>query len=224
MMNYPVNLQTKLEKMHPLGKIGYRKMRHPILNDFISLRKINFMKNQNNLMIPDEIIMSKIYFIRGQKVMMDRDLAELYGVETRRLKEQVKRNTSRFPTDFMFELSKEELEEWRKQFGSSNSEIMGLRIPPFAFTEHGVLMLASVLNSERAVQVNIQIIRIFTKMRQLLLTHKDIIISLEKLERTLSSHDDKIILLFQYIKQFEKLKQEEVDQKKRPRIGFKSSD
>ena len=182
------------------------------------------MKNQNNLMIPDEIIMSKIYFIRGQKVMMDRDLAELYGVETRRLKEQVKRNTSRFPTDFMFELSKEELEEWRKQFGSSNSEIMGLRIPPFAFTEHGVLMLASVLNSERAVQVNIQIIRIFTKMRQLLLTHKDIIISLEKLERTLSSHDDKIILLFQYIKQFEKLKQEEVDQKKRPRIGFKSSD
>ena len=123
----------------------------------------------------------------------------------------------------MFELTKEELEEWRNQFGSSNRELMGLRIPPFAFTEHGVLMLASVLNSERAVQVNIQIVRIFTRMREMLLTHKDILISLEKMERTLSSHDDKIMLLFEYIKQFEKLKQEELDQKKRPRIGFKPS-
>jgi phage regulator Rha-like protein len=123
----------------------------------------------------------------------------------------------------MFELTKDELEEWRSQFGSSNRELMGLRIPPFAFTEHGVLMLASVLNSERAVQVNIQIVRIFTRMREMLLTHKDILLSLEKMERTLSSHDDKIMLLFEYIKQFEKLKQEELDQKKRPRIGFKPS-
>lgn len=174
-------------------------------------------------MIPDETIMNKIYLVRGQKVMMDRDLAELYGVETRTLKQQVKRNISRFPLDFMFELTKDELEEWRNQFGSSNRELMGLRIPPFAFTEHGVLMLASVLNSERAVQVNIQIVRIFTRMREMLLTHKDILISLEKMQRTLSSHDDKIMLLFEYIKQFEKLKQEELDQKKRPRIGFKPS-
>ena len=174
------------------------------------------------LMIPDETIMNKIYLVRGQKVMMDRDLAELYGVETRTLKQQVKRNISRFPLDFMFELTKDELEEWRNQFGSSNRELMGLRIPPFAFTEHGVLMLASVLNSERAVQVNIQIVRIFTRMREMLLTHKDILISLEKMQRTLSSHDDKIMLLFEYIKQFEKLKQEELDQKKRPRIGFNS--
>ena len=174
-------------------------------------------------MIPDETIMNKIYLVRGQKVMMDRDLAELYGVETRTLKQQVKRNISRFPLDFMFELTKDELEEWRSQFGSSNRELMGLRIPPFAFTEHGVLMLASVLNSERAVQVNIQIVRIFTRMREMLLTHKDILLSLEKMERTLSSHDDKIMLLFEYIKQFEKLKQEELDQKKRPRIGFKPS-
>ena len=175
------------------------------------------------LMIPDETIMNKIYLVRGQKVMMDRDLAELYGVETRTLKQQVKRNISRFPLDFMFELTKDELEEWRNQFGSSNRELMGLRIPPFAFTEHGVLMLASVLNSERAVQVNIQIVRIFTRMREMLLTHKDILISLEKMQRTLSSHDDKIMLLFEYIKQFEKLKQEELDHKKRPRIGFKPS-
>ena len=163
------------------------------------------------LMIPDETIMNKIYLVRGQKVMMDRDLAELYGVETRTLKQQVKRNISRFPLDFMFELTKDELEEWRNQFGSSNRELMGLRIPPFAFTEHGVLMLASVLNSERAVQVNIQIVRIFTRMREMLLTHKDILISLEKMQSTLSSHDDKIMLLFEYIKQFEKLKQEELD-------------
>ena len=173
--------------------------------------------------IPRETIQNKILLVRGQKVMMDRDLAELYGVETRTLKQQVKRNISRFPPDFMFELTKEELEEWRNQFGSSNRELMGLRIPPFAFTEHGVLMLASVLNSERAVQVNIQIVRIFTRMREMLLTHKDILISLEKMQRTLSSPDDKIMLLFEYIKQFEKLKQEELDQKKRPRIGFKPS-
>ena len=121
------------------------------------------MNSENKRMVPDEIIIDKIYFMRGKKVMLDRDLAKLFGVETRRLKEQVKRNLSRFPEDFMFELKKEELEEWRNQFSSTNREIMGLRIAPFAFTEHGVLMLSSVLNSERAVQVNIQIVRVFTK-------------------------------------------------------------
>ena len=174
-------------------------------------------------MIPDETIMNKIYLVRGQKVMMDRDLAELYGVETRTLKQQVKRNISRFPLDFMFELTKDELEEWRSRFGSSNRELMGLRISPFAFTEHGVLMLASVLNSERAIQVNIQIVRILTRMREMLLTHNDILISLDNMQRTLSSHDDKIMLLFEYLRQFEKLKQEELDRNKRPRIGFKPS-
>ncbi|MCE5347840.1 MAG: ORF6N domain-containing protein [Bacteroidales bacterium] len=182
------------------------------------------MNEENKLMVPDELIMSKIYLIRGQKVMMDRDLAELYGVETRRLKEQVKRNRSRFPEDFMFELTKEEMEEWRSNFGTSNREIMGLRIPPFAFTEHGVLMLASVLNSERAVQVNIQVVRIFTKMREMLLTHKDILIRLEQIENSISEHDDKIMLIFEYLKQFEKAKQEELEYKNRPRIGFKTSE
>ena len=174
-------------------------------------------------MIPDELIMNKIYVIRGHKVMIDRDLAELYAVETRTLKQQVKRNLSRFPDDFMFELTKEELEEWRDQFGSTSREVKGLRIPPFVFTEHGVLMLASVLYSERAVQVNIQIVRIFAKMREILLTHKDILIRLEKIEHTLVGHDEKIMLIFEYLKQLEKSKQVELDQKNQPSIGYKQN-
>ena len=101
-------------------------------------------KSEKGIAIPDEVLMSKIYLIRGHKVMLDRDLAELYEVETKRLKEAVRRNIDRFPEDFMFELSKEEFSNWRTQFATSNSDKMGLRVPPFAFTEHGVLMLASV--------------------------------------------------------------------------------
>lgn len=124
------------------------------------------------IMMPIERIASKIYFIRGMKVMLDRDLASLYGVETRRLKEQVRRNIERFPEDFMFELTKDELKNWRSQFATSNEDVMGLRVKPFAFTEHGILMLSSVLKSERAVQVNIQIMRTFTKLRQAVLDHE----------------------------------------------------
>lgn len=122
-------------------------------------------------MLPIERIASRIYLIRETKVMLDRDLADLYGVETRRLKEQVRRNIERFPEDFMFELTQEELKNWRSQFATSNEDVMGLRIKPFAFTEHGILMLSSVLKSERAVQVNIQIMRTFTKLRQAVLVH-----------------------------------------------------
>ena len=105
------------------------------------------MKRAELLKIPDELVMNKIYVIRNQKVMLDRDLAELYGVETKRLKEAVKRNLGRFPEDFMFELTDVELNNWRTQFATSNSEKMGLRHLPFAFTEQGVAMLSSVLNS-----------------------------------------------------------------------------
>ena len=133
-------------------------------------------KKTTQVSIPEEVIVSKIYLIRGHKVMLDRDLAELYGVETRRLKEQVRRNKDRFPEDFMFEMSKEELKDWRSQFATSNREVMGLRVPPFAFTEHGVLMLSSVLNSEQAIKTNIQIMRIYTKMRQMLITHQDLLL------------------------------------------------
>jgi hypothetical protein len=106
---------------------------------------------ETQIMIPDEVVMSKIYVIRGVNVMMDRDLAELYGVETKYLKRQVKRNIIRFPEDFMFELSHEEFTEWRSQFVTSNVDKMGLRYAPYAFTEDGVAQLSTVLNSERAI-------------------------------------------------------------------------
>src|ERR1700733_13408008 len=104
-------------------------------------------KKINLQLIPDEMIINKIYMVRGQKVMIDRDLAELYGVETKVLKQAVKRNISRFPIDFMFEMNKHELENWRSQIVTSNSDKMGLRHAPFCFTEQGVAMLSSVLNS-----------------------------------------------------------------------------
>jgi len=112
--------------------------------------------------------------------MLDRDLAELYGVETKYLKRQVKRNIKRFPEDFMFELNKDEFEDWRSQFVTSKSDKKGLRYAPYAFTEQGVAMLSGVLNSERAINMNIQIMRIFTKMRQLVMSHKEILKRLDK--------------------------------------------
>ena len=123
-----------------------------------------------------DVIQNKIFEIRGQKVMLDFDLAALYEVETKVFNQAVKRNIKRFPADFMFEMSREELENWRSQFVTSNSDKMGLRYSPFCFTEQGVAMLSSVLNSETAIRVNIQIIRVFTKMRELLSTHKDILL------------------------------------------------
>jgi len=156
--------------------------------------------------------------------MLDRDLALLYGVDTKRLKEAVKRNLSRFPDDFMFELSKEELANWRSQFGTSKSVKMGLRIPPFAFTEYGLLMLASVLNSERAIQINIQIVRVFSRMRTMIESHKEILRKLELLEKKDLELDEKVTLVFEYLKELEQTKQEETDFKQRKRIGFKSKE
>jgi phage regulator Rha-like protein len=130
-----------------------------------------------SIALAEERILNKIYYIRGYKVMLDEDLAELYEVETKQLKRQVKRNIDRFPEgDFMFELTRDEFENLRCQNGTSSWG--GSRYMPMAFTEQGVAMLSSVLNSERAIKVNIQIIRIFTRMRELLLTHKDILIKL----------------------------------------------
>lgn len=181
-------------------------------------------KKDSEIMIPDEVIMNKIYLIRGKKVMLDRDLAHLYNVETKQLKRAVRRNIRRFPEDFMFELSKEELDKWRCQYGTSNKEIMGLRVSPFAFTEHGVIMLASVLNSERAIQVNIQVVRIFTKMREMLASHKEILHRLEQIENDFAEHDTQILVIFEYLKQLEQVKQQEGDQKNRKQVGFKRKD
>lgn len=150
--------------------------------------------------VPDEAVMDKIYYIREQKVMLDHNLAELYGVETKRLKEAVRRNKTRFPKDFMFQMNKKELENWKTQFESSNHSRGGLRYVPFCFTEQGVTMLSCVLNSERAIAVNIRIIRIFTRMREMMLTHKDILLKLEQLERKASSHDGDIKKIFEYLK------------------------
>ena len=178
--------------------------------------------------LAEEAIVSKIYLIRGQKVMLDRDLAELYGVETRTLNQAVRRNEKRFPKDFMFQLTEKELANWISQFviSNSNKEKMGLRKLPLAFTEQGVAMLSSVLNSETAIAVNIRIIRIFTKMRQLLLTHKDILVKLEQVEKQLlkqdikiDKHEEEIQVIFQTLKELINPPQEP-----RPRIGFRRKD
>jgi hypothetical protein len=169
-----------------------------------------------HLSIADETILNKIYFVRGQKVMLDRDLAELYGVETGQLKRQVRRNIERFPADFMFEFSKDETENLRSQFGTSSWG--GERYLPMAFTEQGVAMLSSVLNSKQAIEVNIRIIRIFTKMREVLSTHKDILLKLEQLERKVNKHDGDIHLIFEALKQLLNPKQPP-----RKKMGYKIS-
>ena len=154
--------------------------------------------------------------------MLDRDLAELYGVKAFRLREQVKRNIERFPENFMFRLTEDETDYMVSQNAIPSRKHLDGHLP-YVFTEHGVLMLANVLKSERAMQMSIRIIEVFVKIREMLLTHKDILLKLEKIEQKLSGHDEKILLIFEYLKQFEKSKQEEVDFKNRPRIGFKQS-
>ena len=172
----------------------------------------------DNSLLSEEAISNKIYFIRNQKVMLDRDLALLYGIETRVLKQAVKRNTSRFPEDFMFELNKSEFENWRSQFVISNSDKMGLRHLPMAFTEHGVLMLSSVLKSDRAIQTNIQIMRIFTKVRQMLLDTTEIKIDILQIQKKLENHDKNIELVFSYLDELTEKKENEID---RVKIGYK---
>ena len=150
--------------------------------------------------IHDDIIIGKIYYIRDKKILLDRDLAALYGVSTKVLKQAVKRNIERFPEDFMFTMTKEELEIWRSQFVTSNSDAMGLRHAPFCFTEQGVTMLSCVLNSKRAIDVNIRIIRVFTRMREMMLTHKDILLKLEQLESQVLHNSAEIQIIFDALK------------------------
>lgn len=162
--------------------------------------------------------MNKIYLIREQKVMLDRDLAVLYGINTKVLKQAVRRNRERFPEDFMFEMNEDELTSWRSQFVTSNSnqDKKGLRYLPFCFTEHGVLMLSSVLSSKQAVNVNIQIMRIYTRIREMLLAHKDVFIRVEQVEKLMLKQDQKIELLFTYLSKF--IEKEDTE---RTPIGFK---
>jgi len=175
-------------------------------------------KGKHVILTPDEIVIDKIYLIGSKKIMVDRDLAELYGVETKRLKEAVRRNINRFPTDFMFQMNEDEFQNWRTQIASSNSDVMGLRYAPYCFTEQGVTMLSCILNSERAIAVNIQIIRIFTRMKELLLNNKEILMQLEKIESRLTGHDSDIKLIFEYLK---KLLHPELPPRRK--IGFRRS-
>jgi len=163
-----------------------------------------------NDLIPVEKITDKIFMIRGQKVMIDRDLAELYGVETKRLNEQVRRNISRFPEDFMFELTNQEVRNLRSQIATSSWG--GARYIPIAFTEQGVAMLSSVLHSKRAIEVNIAIMRAFVKMRKVLATNKEFAEKLKIIEEKLAEHDDQFKIVFEAIKQL--LTEEEKPKKK----------
>jgi hypothetical protein len=161
-------------------------------------------------LISAESITSRIYMIRGFKVMLDRDLAKLYGVETKQLKRAVKRNVDRFPPDFMFILTNQEVRNLRCQIGTSNRG--GTRYQPMAFTEQGVAMLSTVLNSKSAIQVNIQIMRIFSQFRQMLSGHEDLKKKIEAMEE---KYDEKFKIVFEAIKQL--LTEEE---KPKKRIGF----
>jgi hypothetical protein len=150
-------------------------------------------------LIPVERIERAILLIRGQKVMLDRDLAALYGVGTGVLNQAVSRNRKRFPDDFMFQLSAEELADWKSQFVISNpSAKMSVRRRPYAFTEQGVAMLSSVLRSDRAVQVNVEIMRTFVRFRELISSHKELARRLDELER---KYDDKFRVVFDAIRQ-----------------------
>ena len=178
-------------------------------------------KAVEKIVAADEEIVSKIYFIRDKKIMLDKDLAELYDVTTGNLNKAVKRNLKRFPEDFMFQLTETEFKNLIFQSGTSSWG--GTRKMPFGFTEQGVAMLSGVLNSDRAIEVNIRIIRIFTKLREMLLTHKDILLKMEKVEKNMMQQDGKmkqyeedIQIIFEALKQLLNPPLEP-----RRRIGFK---
>jgi phage regulator Rha-like protein len=172
-------------------------------------------KASKSLIVAEEAVMSKIYYIRQHKVMLDRDLAELYDVKPIRLREQVKRNIERFPKNFMFQLTAKEVETMVSQNAIPSKQHLGGYLP-YVFTEHGVLMLANVLKSERAIEVSLRLIEIFVKMREMLSAHKDILLKLEQLEKKATEHDADIQMIFEALKQLLNS-----PQAPRQRIGFK---
>ncbi len=177
------------------------------------------MSETNQSLVPLELIESRIYFIRGKKVIIDRDLAALYDVSTKTLNQAVKRNPKRFPEDFMFQLNKDEIELLLAQ--NLRSQIVtsswgGTRYLPYAFTEPGVAMLSSVLNSERAIMVNIQIIRTFIRLREMIASHEDLRMKLEVLEKR---YDEQFSIVFDALR-----KMIEDDDGPKPLIGFKTEE
>jgi hypothetical protein len=173
--------------------------------------------------LQEAVIASKILALRGENVILDVHLAGLYEVETRTLKQAVRRNKDRFPPDFMFELTDIEVDNMVSQNVIPSKSYLG-GASPFAFTENGVAMLSSVLTSKKAIEVNIAIMRTFTLLRKMLLFHKDIIQEIQGLRKQLTEHDNNILLIFEYLRQFEQAKQQQLDQDNRKQIGFKSPD
>jgi hypothetical protein len=175
------------------------------------------MKNTKLPTISEDFLKNKIYILRGQKIMLDRDLAELYGAQPKRLREQVKRNLNRFPKNFMFQLSKSEVEIMVSQFVIPSLQHLGGTLP-YAFTEHGILMLANILKSDKAIKMSVRIIEIFVKMRELLSTHKDILLQLEKLEKQVGENSSDIHMIFSALKKL-------LDPERPPmeKVGYKNS-
>jgi hypothetical protein len=157
------------------------------------------MKDVNEL-VPVEVIVTKILYLRREKVLLDRDLAELYGVETKQLKRAVRRNIKRFPSDFMFELTREEYNSLRGQFGTLKRGAHSKYLP-MAFTEQGVAMLSSVLNSAQAIEVNIAIMRAFVQLRKMIASNEELARKLEELEHKIAQHDEDIGLIFEAIRE-----------------------
>ncbi len=168
---------------------------------------------KNKVSIPNEIILNKIYFIRGQKVMLDKDLAKIYNVENKQLKRQVRRNIDRFPTSFMFELTQNEIISLRNQFGTLKKG-QHSKYPPFAFTEHGILMLSSVLNSEKAIKMSVQIIETFVQLRKITTNYDEIIAKIEQLE---SQNNEQFVEIYQVLQNLLSKPEEEP----RTKIGYK---
>ncbi len=174
------------------------------------------VKKESSLIVPDEVVMNKIYVIRNQKVMLDVDLADLYQVDTKRLNEQVKRNLKRFPEDFMFQLTQSEFENLKSQFATSSWG--GKRKLPLVFTEQGVAMLSGILNSDRAIAVNIQIMRIFTRVRQMLTDNTELRLDIEKIKKKLDNQDKNMEIVFRYLDELLEKKENPVP---RTKIGYK---
>jgi hypothetical protein len=176
-------------------------------------------KQTTEIAIPDETLMNRIYVIRGVKVMLDSDLAELYGVETKNLNKAVSRNIKRFPIDFRFQLTKEEFENLKFQFGTSSWG--GTRKLPYAFTEQGLAMLSGILKSDRAIHVNIQIMRIFINMRKLLMDNTELRLAIEEIKKKTDNNTKNIELVFQYLDELME-KKENVEPSRR--VGYKHWD
>lgn len=172
-------------------------------------------KSKSIVKVPDEIIINKIIVLRDKKVMLDRDLAALYGVTTKRLNEQVKRNIKRFPDDFMFQITKKEKENIILHFGHL-APLKFSSVLPYVFTEHGAVMLASILNSDKAIKVNIQIVRVFTQIRQMLTDNTELRLEIEKIKKKVDNHNQNIELVFKYLDQLLEKKE-----KPRKKIGYK---